>query len=94
MATSYFKNIHLSNLFIYYTLDSQLSSFMSIKTGLLFFMIFRCIIIPIFGIIDHYCNMDNFKKLGENKNKLRTINPKSHKNFKNRKPRVQYYWFL
>ena len=60
MATSYSKNIHLSNLFIYYTLASQLSSCMSIKTGLLFFLTFYCIIIPIFGITDHYCIMENF----------------------------------
>ena len=39
MTTSYSKNIHLSNLFVYYTLDSQalLSSSMSIKTGLFSF---------------------------------------------------------
>ena len=38
--------------------------------------------------------MENFKKSGENKNKLRTIYPKNHENFKNSKPRVQFYWFL
>ena len=38
--------------------------------------------------------MENYKKTGENKNKLRTIYPKNHENFKNRKPRVQLYWFL
>ena len=27
-------------------------------------------------------------------NKLRTIYPKNHENFKNSKPRVQFYWFL
>ena len=46
------------------------------------------------GIIDHYCIMENFKKLGKNKNKLRAIYPKNHENFKNSKPRVQFYWFL
>ena len=60
MTTSYSKNLHLSKLFVYYTLDSQLSSCMSIKTGLLFFLTFCCIIIPIFGIIDHYYIMENF----------------------------------
>ena len=36
----------------------------------------------------------NLKKLGENKNKLRTTYPKNHEHFKNSKPRVQFYWFL
>ena len=78
-------------LFAYYTLDSQvsLSSWMSIKTGLFFFLTFFCIITPISGIIDHYCIMENFKKSRENKNKLRTIYSKNYENFKNRKPRVQ-----
>ena len=30
------------------------------------------------------------KKSGKNKNKLRTIYPKNHENFKNSKPRVQF----
>ena len=49
MTTSY--------LFAYCTLDSQvsLSSCMSIKTGLFFFLIFCCIMTPISGIVDHYC---------------------------------------
>ena len=34
------------------------------------------------------------KKSGENKNKLRKIYPNNHENFKNSKPRVQFYWFL
>ena len=37
MTTSYSKNIHVSNLLVYYTLDSQISSCMSInpnETGL------------------------------------------------------------
>ena len=96
MTTSYSKNIHLSNLFVYYTLDCEasLSSCLSIKTSF-FFLTFCCIFIPISGIIDHYCIMEIFfKKLGENKNKLRTICPKNHENFKNGKPRVQFYWFL
>ena len=64
MSTSYSKNMHLSNLFVYYTLDSQvlLSYCMSIKTGLFFFLTFCCIIIPISGNIDPYCIMKNFKK--------------------------------
>ena len=66
MTTSYSKNIHLLNVFVYYILDSQvlLSSYLSIKTGLFFFLTFCCIIIPISGVIDHYCIMDNFKKIG------------------------------
>ena len=34
------------------------------------------------------------KKLVKNENKLRTIYPKNHDNFKNSKYRVQFYWFL
>ena len=72
MTMSYSQNIHPSNLFVYYTLDSQfsLSSYMSIKTGLFFFLTFCCIIIPISGIIDHYCIMEILKKSGENKNNI------------------------
>ena len=62
MTTPYSKNICLSDLFVYDTLDSHISpsSCMSIKTGLFFFLIFcfiiipiSVIIIPISGIIDH-----------------------------------------
>ena len=35
-----------------------------------------------------------FKNSKKNKNKLRTTYPKNHENFKNSKPRVQFYWFL
>ena len=85
MITSYSKNIHLSNLFIYYTLDSQvsLSSCMAIKTDLLFFLTFCCMIIPISGIIVI------LKKSEENKNKLRTIHSKNQKNVKSNKSRFQ-----
>ena len=38
--------------------------------------------------------MENKNKSGENKSKLRIIYPKNHKNFKNSKPRVKFYWFL
>ena len=39
--------------------------------------------------------MDNLEKNREkNKIKLRTIYPKNCDNFKNNKPRVQFYWFL
>ena len=89
MTTSY--------LFAYYTLDSQvsLSSCMSIKTGLFFFLTFCCIITPISGTRDHYCIMENQKKkLGENKNKLKAIYPKNHEFFKNSKPRVQFLLVL
>ena len=58
MTTSY--------LFAYYTLDSQvsLSTCMIIKTGLLLFLTFCCIISQISGVIDHYCIIENFKKIG------------------------------
>ena len=81
MTTSY--------MFAYYTLDSQIShsSCMSIKTNLFFFLTLCCIITPISGIIDHYCIMKNYKKLGENRSKLRTMYPKNHENFKNSKPK-------
>ena len=39
-------------------------------------------------------NLKKKKKSGKNKNKLRTIYPESDENFKNSKPRVQFYWFL
>ena len=47
-----FKSVCL----LYCLLHNQvsLSSYMSIKTGLFFFLTFWCIIIPISGIIDHY----------------------------------------
>ena len=67
---------------------------MSIKTGRFYFLTFCCIITSISGIIGHYCIMENLKKSGKNKNKLRTIYPKNHENFKNSKPRIQFYWFL
>ena len=41
--------------------------------------------------------MEKKLKNGENKNKLRTLYPKNHENFKNSKPRVptvQFYWFF
>ena len=76
MPTPYSKNMYLSNLFVYDTLDSQLSSCMSIKRGIFFFPTFCCIITPISGIIDRYYVMQNLKKSGENKNTLRTIYPK------------------
>ena len=67
---------------------------MSIEAGL-FFPTFCCIITPISGFIDHYCIMEKFKKKsGANENKLRTIYPKNYENFKNSKPRGQFYWFL
>ena len=95
MTTSYSKNIHLSNLFIiHWTVKLHFLPAWALKQ-IFFFLTFCCIFIPISGIIDHYCIMEIFfKKLGENKNKLRTICPKNHENFKNGKPRVQFYWFL
>ena len=67
---------------------------MSIKTGLFCFLTFCCIITPISGIIDHYSVTENKKNSKKNKTKLRTIYPKNYENFKNSKPRVQFYWFL
>ena len=32
-------------------------------------------------------------KIGKKQNKLKTIYPKNHENFKNSKPRIQFYWF-
>ena len=88
MTTSY--------LFAYYLLESQvlLSSCTSIKIGLFFFLTFCSIIAPVSGIIDHYCIMEKFLKMGESKNNLRTIYSKNHENFKNSKPRVHFFWFL
>ena len=62
MTTSY--------LFAYYILDSQvsLSTCMSIKTGLFYFLTFFCIITPISGIKNHYCIMENVK---ENREKIK-----------------------
>ena len=66
---------------------------MIVKTSLFFFLTFCCVIIPISGIIDQYCIMGKSKKIGK-KNKLRTICPKNHENFKNSKLGVQFYWYL
>ena len=65
---------------------------MNIKTGLFFSLNFGSIITPISGIIDHYSlyHENLKKKSGKNMNRLRTIYPKIHENFKNSKPRVQY----
>ena len=38
--------------------------------------------------------MENMKKMGENKNKLRKMYPNNDENFKNNKSRVQFYWLL
>ena len=49
-----------------------------------------------FLVFDHYCInciTENSKNWGK-KNKLRTIYPKNHECFTNRKPRIQFYWFL
>ena len=59
---------------------------MSIKTGISLFLTFCCIITPTFSIIDHYCNMKNFKRIGEKK--LRITYPKNHENFKNSKVKI------
>ena len=56
MTTSYYKNIHLSNFFVYYSLDNQvsLSSCMSIKTGLFFLSDF---------LLFHYSNFWYYRSL-------------------------------
>ena len=65
------------------------------KNRSFFFLIFCCIVTPVSGTIDHYCTMENIKKYREkNRNRLRTIYPKNHKNFKNSKCKVQYYLLL
>ena len=49
-------------------------------------------IIPYFDTFHAvYSSMENLEK---NWGRIRTIYPKSHENFKNSKPRVQFYWFL
>ena len=58
---------------------------MSIKAGLFFFLTFCCIVTPI-SRIDHYCIIENFKKIEKNKNEIRTTYPKNHEHFKNSKP--------
>ena len=75
MTTSY--------LFAYDTLDSQISlSFnMSIKTSVLFFLTFCCIITPISGITNSYYVMENRKKSAKNKNTLRKMYPNNHEKF-------------
>ena len=68
---------------------------MSNKGSIFFCLNFCCIITPICGIADHFCIIENFKKIsGKNKNKLRTMYPKNPENFKNSKSRVQIYRFL
>ena len=43
----------------------------------------------------YYYIMENLKKkIGKNKEQNKKIYPKSHENFKNNKPRVQFCWFL
>ena len=66
---------------------------MIIKIGLFLFLTFSCNITPISSIIDHYSIMENLKKSEKNKSKLklRTIFPKNYEDFKNSKPRVQFY---
>ena len=57
-----FQEYNFLNLFVYYTLDSQVSL--------------------------------SSRKFTWSLNKIRIINPKNHGNFKNSKPRFQFYWFL
>ena len=86
----------ISYLFAYYILKSyvSLSSCMSIKTGLFFrsdFLLYHYSYFWYWKIITVSWKIK--KKSGEN-NKLRTVCPKNHENFKNSEPRVQVYWFL
>ena len=96
MTTSYSKKIHLSNLFVYYTLDGQvsLSSYMSMKTGLFSFWISVVSLLQFLVLLIIILLWKIKKKSRESKNKLRTIYPKNHEDFKNSKPRVQFFWFL
>ena len=77
MTTSYSKNIHLANLCVYDTLDSQgsLSSSMSIKTGLFSVWLY---VVSLFRFLD-YRSLPYYRKLkkksGELKNKFRTRCP-------------------
>ena len=45
---------------------------------------------PIFGIIDHYCIIENYK----NREKIRIVFPKKSEKFKKSKSTVQFYWFF
>ena len=73
----------------------SLSSCMSIKT---FFFLSDFLLYQYsdFCIILYYTVFwkINEKNREKNKNKLRTIYPKNHENFKNNKPKVQFYWFF
>ena len=85
MTASFSKNINLLNLFVYYPLDCHaVSPFLQHVLSLLQFLILE--IITVLRKIK--------KKSGGNKNKFGTTNSKNHENFKNIKPRVQFYWFL
>ena len=55
----------ISYLFAYYQLDCQvsLSSCTNVETDLFFFLTFCCIITPISGVMDNYCDMENLKKV-------------------------------
>ena len=44
--------------------------------------------------LDSQVSLTSKKSQEKYKNKLRTLHPKNHKNFKNSKPRLQFYWFL
>ena len=85
MTASFSKNINLLNLFVYYPLDCHaVSPFLQHVRSLLQFLILE--IITVLRKIK--------KKSGGNKNKFGTTNSKNHENFKNIKPRVQFYWLL
>ena len=68
---------------------------MSIKTGLFFlsdFLLYHYSDFSYYRSLLYYGKLK--KKSGENKNKLRTIDPKNHENFKDGKPWEQLYRFL
>ena len=67
---------------------------MSIETGLFSFCLsvvssLQFLVICIITVL-----WKNLKKSGKNKNKLRTISPKNHENFKNSKSRVVLLLFI
>ena len=61
---------------------------MSIETGLFSFWLSVVSLLQFLVVCIITVLWKNFKKSGKNKNKLRTISPKNHENFKNSKSRV------
>ena len=68
--TSYSKNIHFSNFFVYYILNNQvsLSSCMSIKTGIFFFDF----LLYHYSDFWYYRSLLYYGKFKKNREKIRT----------------------